>query len=122
MAWRERRACRCAPRSARKKSPTTLVDAIRAQALDGEFDPPPSPQNEEVGGGSRGSLPPADDVLEGAKRLTGTRSGYRTRRSALQGHEAATERDEAPYRDTKRLQAEARRAPDSHDDDASLRS
>src|SRR5207244_2967486 len=30
--------------SARKKSPTTLAHAIREQALDGEFDPPPSPQ------------------------------------------------------------------------------
>jgi len=27
-----------------KKSPNTLVDAITAKALDGEFDPPPSPQ------------------------------------------------------------------------------
>ena len=49
----ERVGARLVPRD--QSSPTTLVDAIRAQALDGEFDPPPSPQNEEAGGGSRSS-------------------------------------------------------------------
>jgi len=34
--------------------------------------PSPISQSEEAGGGSRSSLRPADDVLEGAKRLTGT--------------------------------------------------
>jgi hypothetical protein len=62
-----------------QKSPTTLVDAIREQALDGEFDPPPSPQSEEAGRGSRSCLKPADEVLEGAKRVTRMRSGYRMR-------------------------------------------
>ena len=32
----------------KKQSPTTLVGAIRSSALDGEFDPPPSPQTTPV--------------------------------------------------------------------------
>ena len=63
----ERVGARLVPRD--PKSPTTLVDAIREQALDGEFDPPPSPQDEEAGGGSRQLTPAGRRSSGDATRL-----------------------------------------------------
>jgi len=42
--WRDRKRVGARPGPRDCKPPTTLVGAIRSRALDGEFDPPPSPQ------------------------------------------------------------------------------
>src|SRR5438132_2916143 len=73
----ERVGARLVPRD--PKSPTTLVDAIREQALDGEFDPPPSPHDDEA---ARASL-----LARGGRGSPGRREApYRTEPLTEQRH------------------------------------
>src|SRR5207302_2273111 len=84
--WRDRElvGARSGPRD--NKSPNTLVDAIRSMVLDGEFDPPPSPQDEEVARGrpqmdaarlrKRGTAAPERGIQDELVR----RRAYRTTR------------------------------------------